>query len=155
MGEEYQQIKDMGKQYRIGDAIGLLPQENIRWELTAHRSLRLAGACALRISAVVTRIKYRGVRGELVRSYELSRRKGRTMPFKEKSAHLWHEHSCNRKGTRWKLCARAFNIDPVYENAPNNKFFPYAIESSFIYCMPEVGSQVHIYFPGAEMKAAR
>ena len=72
-GEEYQQIKDMDQQYRIGDAIGLLPQENIRWELAAHRSLRLAQGVRFEgISAVVTRIKYRTVRGELVRSYELS-----------------------------------------------------------------------------------
>lgn len=76
-GEEYQQIKDMDQQYRIGDAIGLLPQENIRWELAADRSLMLAQGVRFEgISAVVTRIKYRTVRGELVRSYELSRRKG-------------------------------------------------------------------------------
>ena len=57
---------------------------------------------------------------------------------------LCHEHSCDSKGTCRKL----------YENAPNNKYFPYAIESSFIYCMPEVGSQVHIYFPGADESGA-
>lgn len=154
-GEEYQQIKDMDQQYRIGDAIGLLPQENIRWELAAHRSLRLAQGVRFEgISAVVTRIKYRTVRGELVRSYELSRRKGVLCPIK-KNPHIFGMSIPATVKERAGNCVRVhFNIDPVYENAPNNKFFPYAIESSFIYCMPEVGSQVHIYFPGADESSA-
>ena len=154
-GEEYQQIKDMDQQYRIGDAIGLLPQENIRWELAAHRSLRLAQGVRFEgISAVVTRIKYRTVRGELVRSYELSRRKGVLCPLK-KNPHIFGMSIPATVKERAGNCVRVhFNIDPVYENAPNNKFFPYAIESSFIYCMPEVGSQVHIYFPGADESGA-
>lgn len=50
-------------------------------------------------------------------------------------------------------CVRVhFHIDPEYDNSPNVKYFTYAIESSFIYCMPEVGSQVHIYFPGMMRK---
>ena len=154
-GEEYQQIKDMDQQYRIGDAIGLLPQENIRWELASDRSLMLAQGVRFEgISAVVTRIKYRTVRGELVRSYELSRRKGVLCPIK-KNPHIFGMSIPATVKERAGNCVRVhFNIDPVYENAPNNKFFPYAIESSFIYCMPEVGSQVHIYFPGADESSA-
>ena len=154
-GEEYQQIKDMDQQYRIGDAIGLLPQENIRWELASDRSLMLAQGVRFEgISAVVTRIKYRTVRGELVRSYELSRRKGVLCPLK-KNPHIFGMSIPATVKERAGNCVRVhFNIDPVYENAPNNKFFPYAIESSFIYCMPEVGSQVHIYFPGADESGA-
>ena len=52
-------------------------------------------------------------------------------------------------------CVRVhFHIDPEYDNSPNTKYFTYAIESSFIYCMPELESQVHIYFPSDEERDA-
>ena len=48
-------------------------------------------------------------------------------------------------------CVRVhFHIDKEYDDSPNVRYFTFAIESSFIYCMPEVGSQVHIYFPSEE-----
>ena len=47
-----------------------------------------------------------------------------------------------------------FHIDPEYAACSNQKYFVYAIESSFIYCMPEVGSQVHIYFPTSDEGSA-
>lgn len=148
-GEDYQQIKDMDQQYRIGNMAGILPQENIRWEITTGRSFCLAQKVSFQgISAVVTRIRYRTVKGELVRSYELSRRKGILCAPKKNPSIFGMSIPATVK-ERSGNCVRVhFHIDPVYESAPNIKYFPYAIESSFIYCMPEVGSQVHIYFPG-------
>lgn len=47
-----------------------------------------------------------------------------------------------------KLCACTLiltrNMTP-----PNTKYFTYAIESSFIYCMPGIGAR-YIYFPSDE-----
>ena len=144
--EDYQQIRDMDQQYRIGNAIGLLPQENIRWEITTEHCFSLAQKVSFQgISTVVTQICYRTIKGELVRSYVLSRKKGILCAFK-KNPHIFGMSIPATVKERSGNCVRVhFHIDPVYEDAPNIKYFPYAIESSFIYCMPEVGSQVHIY----------
>ncbi|MDE7271760.1 MAG: hypothetical protein K2N95_01695, partial [Lachnospiraceae bacterium] len=154
-GEDYQQIKDMDQQYRIGDSVGLLPQENIRWEIITGHSFRLAQKVSFQgISAVVTRIRWRTMKGELVRSYELSRRKG-ILCAQKKNPHIFGMSIPATVKERAGNCVRVhFHIDPVYDSAPNIKYFPYAIESSFIYCMPEVGSQVHIYFPGDDESSA-
>ena len=154
-GEDYQQIKDIDQQYRIGDSAGILPQENIRWEITTGHIFCLAQKVSFQgISAVVTRIHWRTVRGELVRSYELSRRKG-ILCARKKNPHIFGMSIPATVMERAGNCVRVhFHIDPEYESAPNNRYFSYAIESSFIYCMPEVGSQVHIYFPGDDESSA-
>ncbi len=134
---------------------GLHPQENIKWEITTGLSLGLAQKVSFRgISAVVTRICWRTVKGELVRSYELSRRKG-LLCARRKNPHIYGMSIPATVMERAGNCVRVhFHIDPEYESAPNNRYFSYAIESSFIYCMPEEGSQVHIYFPGDDEGSA-
>ena len=56
-----------------------------------------------------------------------------------------------RSGNRVRV---HFDIDPVYKECDQMKYFTYAIESSSIYCMPEVGSQVHIYVPEHDEQSA-
>ena len=56
-----------------------------------------------------------------------------------------------RSGNRIRVW---FDIDSEYEASEQTKYFTYAIESSSFYCMPEEGSQVHIYFPDHDEQSA-
>lgn len=145
----------MEQYYRLGREQKILPQETLKWKVTARQDFCLAQKVRFRgISAIVTRIQYQTVEGELVRTYELSRRKG-VLCAPEKNPHIFGMSIPATVKERSGNCVRVhFHIDPEYDNSPNVKYFTYAIESSFIYCMPEVGSQVHIYFPGDDEKDA-
>lgn len=153
--EDYREIKDLDKHFRMGSSAGILPQESIGWEVTCGQSLSLAQKIRFRgISAIVTNILYHTENGELMRSYKLGRRKG-ALCVPKKNPHIFGMSIPATVKERSGNCVRVhFHIDPEYDDSPNTKYFPYAIESSFIYCMPEVGSQVHIYFPGDDEKAA-
>lgn len=154
-GEDYQEIKDLDGYYRIGFMLGILPQEHMGWEVTARCHLSLGQRVRFKgISTIVTNIRYCTVDGELVRSYKLKREKGVVCPPR-KNPHIFGMSIPATVKERSGNCVRVhFHIDPVYDISPNTKYFTYAIESSFIYCMPEVGSQVHIYFPSDDEKDA-
>lgn len=153
--EEYDIIKDLEQYNRANLKGDLLHQEAIKWNVKTGRSLELAQKVRFRgISTIVTNIQYRVVKGELCRFYELSREKGcLSVPLKNKNIFGMSIPATVKE--RSGNCVRVhFHIDPEYDNSPNTKYFTYAIESSFIYCMPELESQVHIYFPSDEERDA-
>lgn len=153
--EEYDIIKDLDQYNRANLKGDLLHQEAIKWNVKTGRSLELAQKVRFRgISTIVTNIQYRVVKGELCRFYELSREKGcLSVPLKNKNIFGMSIPATVKE--RSGNCVRVhFHIDPEYDNSPNTKYFTYAIESSFIYCMPELESQVHIYFPSDEERDA-
>lgn len=154
-GEDYQETKDMDRYYRIGCMLGILSQEHMGWEVTAGCNLSLGQKVRFKgISTIVTSIRYRTIDGELVRSYQLNREKGVVCPPR-KNPHIYGMSIPATVKERSGNCVKVhFHIDPVYDNSPHVRYFTYAIESSFIYCMPEVGSQVHIYFPSDDEKDA-
>ncbi|MGN0403378.1 MAG: hypothetical protein ACI4HQ_14135, partial [Acetatifactor sp.] len=154
-GEDYQEIKDMDRYYRVGCVLGILSQEHMGWEVTARKNLRLGQKVLFKgISTIVTNIHYCTIEGELVRSYKLNREKGVVCPPK-KNPHIFGMSIPATVKERSGNCVRVhFHIDPEYDASPNERYFTYAIESSFIYCMPEVGSQVHIYFPSDDERDA-
>lgn len=154
-GEDYQETKDMDKYYRIGCMLGILSQEHMGWEVTTRRHFSLGQKVRFKgISTIVTNISYRTVDGELVRSYQLNREKGVVCPPR-KNPHIFGMSIPATVKERSGNCVKVhFHIDPVYDTSPHVRYFTYAIESSFIYCMPEVGSQVHIYFPSDDEKDA-
>ena len=152
--EEYETIKDMDLYYRAGNE-ELLSQEVMKWRVKTGHVFSLAQRVAFRgIAAIVTSVEY-GVRnGELCRYYELSREKG-VISVLQKNRHINGMSIPATVKERRGNCVRVhFHIDQEYEPAPNARYFTFAIESSFIYCMPEVGSQVHIYFPTDDEKDA-
>ena len=106
------------------------------------------------ISTIVTGIRYDTVNGELVRTYTLCRRKGYIcMP--KKNPHIFGMGIPATVKERSGNCVRVhFDIDKTYDTSPDTLYFTYAIESSFIYCMPEVGSRVHVYFPSDDERDA-
>ena len=153
--EDYQETKDMNRYYQIGCALGILPQEHMGWKVTSGRDLSLAQKVRFRgISTIVTKVHYSTVNGELVRTYELSREKGMVCAPR-KNPNIFGMSIPATVKKRSGNCVKVhFHIDKEYDASPNTKYFTYAIESSFIYCMPEVGSQVHIYFPSDEERDA-
>ena len=153
--EDYQETKDMNRYYQIGCALGILPQEHMGWKVTSGRDLSLAQKVRFRgISTIVTKVHYSTVNGELVRAYELSREKGMVCAPR-KNPNIFGMSIPATVKKRSGNCVKVhFHIDKEYDASPNTKYFTYAIESSFIYCMPEVGSQVHIYFPSDEERDA-
>ncbi len=154
-GEDYQETKDMDKYYRIGCMLGILSQEHMGWEVTTGRNFSLGQKVRFKgISTIVTNIRYCTIDGELVRSYQLNREKGVVCPPR-KNPHIFGMSIPATVKERSGNCVKVhFHIDPVYDTSPHIRYFTYAIESSFIYCMPEVGSQVHIYFPSDDEKDA-
>ena len=154
-GEDYQETKDMDKYYRIGCMLGILPQEHMGWEVTTRCHFSLGQKVRFKgISTIVTSIRYCTIDGELVRSYRLNREKGVVCPPR-KNPHIFGMSIPATVKERSGNCVKVhFHIDSVYDTSPNVRCFTYAIESSFIYCMPEVGSQVHIYFPSDDEKDA-
>lgn len=153
--EEYDIIKNLDQYNRVNVNGELLHQEAIRWNVKTGRLFELAQKVQFRgISTIVTKIQYRVVKGELCRFYELSREKGcLSVPLKNKNIFGMSIPATVKE--RSGNCVRVhFHIDPEYDNSPNTKYFTYAIESSFIYCMPELESQVHIYFPSDEERDA-
>ena len=148
--EEYSTIKDMDRYYQVNLSGELLSQEIMKWKVKTRYSFVLAQSVKfLGIKTIVTKIEYRMVNGELCRFYELSRKKG-VLSIPLKNEHINGMSIAATVKERLGNCIRVhFHIDKEYDTSTNIKFFTYAIESSFIYCMPEVGSQVHVYFPSA------
>ena len=153
--EEYETIKDVEAYHKVNRDGELLPQEIIKWNVKTGHSFHLAQRGTFRgLRCMVTAIQYRVIAGELCRYYELSREQG-VRSTRMKNGHINGMSIPATVKERSGNCVRVhFHIDPVYEAAPNQRYFTFAIESSFIYCMPEVGSQVHIYFPTDEEKDA-
>ena len=57
--EEFTEIKDMDQYYRLGREQKILPQETLKWKVTARQDFCLAQKVRFRgISAIVTRIQY-------------------------------------------------------------------------------------------------
>lgn len=153
--EDYQTVKDMDRYYQVNPSGTLLSQEIMKWKVRCGQTFHLAQRVAFRgLGTIVTSIEYRTVEGALCRYYELSREKGvLSVPIKNPRVDGMSIPATVKE--RSGNCVRVhFHIDPVYDTSPNIRYFTYAIESSFIYCMPEVDSQVHIYFPTDEEKDA-
>lgn len=145
----YCEVKDMDRYYHAGCSLDLLPQEHMYWTVRSRHALRLAQRVSFRgIRTLVTRVRYETQNGELLRIYDLGREKG-TVSVPYKNPNIYGMSIPATVMERSGNCVRVhFHIDPEYDPSPGTRYFTYAIESSFIYCMPEVGSQVHIYFPG-------
>lgn len=151
---DYRTIKDMEQYDQVNLSGELLSQEIMKWEVKTTHSFVLAQNVEFRdIRTIVTKIQYKTVEGELIRSYQLSRKKGvRSVPLQNE--HISGMSIPATVKERSGNCLRVhFHIDREYDGSLNARYFTYAIESSFIYCMPEIGSQV-LYFPSADESRA-
>nr|WP_288829973.1 hypothetical protein [uncultured Clostridium sp.] len=156
---DYEMAQDQWEYHKIisstsksGDE--LLSQEMIRWRIASQKRLYMGEELILNgITAVVTQVDIRSFHGDLIKIYELSRRKG-ILTHKKKNETIFGMSIPatvkERKGNQVRV---HMDIDPVYP-AGNLKYFTYAIESSSFYCMPEPGSRIQIYFPSHDEQDA-
>lgn len=151
--QDYSLEKNLLHYARVLSPQGILPQEASNWKIKTRRFLSMGEEVSLnKVSAVVTELNILLEKGELVYRYTLSRRDG-IRREKEKNPRIFGMSIPatvkERSGNRIRV---QFDIDKEYD--PAGKFFTYAIESSSFYCMPEVDSQVHIYFPEHDEQSA-
>ena len=153
--QDYTMEKDMLHYARVLEKEGVLSQEASCWNVMVRFFLRMGETLTFNgFEAVVTAMRLHTEKGELVYSYVLARRAG-IRREKEKNPGIFGMSIpatvMERSGNRIRV---HFEIDPEYEASEKTKYFTYAIESSSFYCMPEEGSQVHIYFPDHDEQGA-
>lgn len=151
--QDYSLEKDFLHYSKVLRPEGILPQEASQWKIKTRKFLFMGEELTInQIPAVVTALNIVLEKGELVYRYTLSRREG-IRREKEKNPRIYGMSIPatvkERSGNRVRV---QFDIDKAYD--PNGKFFTYAIESSSFYCMPEVESRVHIYFPEHDEQSA-
>ncbi|MEY8356558.1 RHS repeat-associated core domain-containing protein [Lachnospiraceae bacterium 54-53] len=153
--EDYILEKNMAHYKKVLEPLGTLSQEASQWNIQTRCCLHMGEEISFNeVSAVVTGMEISTIKGELIYRYTLSRREGISRQ-KEKNPRIYGMSIPatvkERSGNRVRV---HFDIDPVYEPSAGLKYFTYAIESSSFYCMPEEGSQVHIYFPEHDEQSA-
>lgn len=153
--QDYVLVKDLLHYDRVLEPEGILPQEVSTWRIRCRSCLRMWETLLFNgIEAVVTAMNLHTEKGELVYEYVLSRKEGLRRE-KEKNPRIFGMSIPatvkERSGNRVRV---HFDIDAAYEQGEKVKYFTYAIESSSLYCMPEVGSQVHVYFPEHDEQSA-
>lgn len=153
--QDYALVKDLLHYDRVLEPKGILPQEVSTWRIRCRSCLRMWETLLFNgIEAVVTAMNLHTEKGELVYEYVLSRKEGLRRE-KEKNPRIFGMSIPatvkERSGNRVRV---HFDIDAVCEQGEKVKYFTYAIESSSLYCMPEVGSQVHVYFPEHDEQSA-
>ena len=151
--QDYSLEKDYLHYSKVLMPEGILPQESSQWKIKTRQFLFMGEELTInQIPAVVTELDVVLEKGELVYRYTLSRRAG-IRREKEINPRIYGMSIPatvkERSGNRVRV---QFDIDKEYD--PAGKFFTYAIESSSFYCMPEIGSRVHIYFPEHDEQSA-
>ena len=151
--QDYSLEKDYLHYSKVLMPEGILPQESSQWKIKTRQFLFMGEELTInQIPAVVTELDIVLEKGELVYRYTLSRRAG-IRREKEINPRIYGMSIPatvkERSGNRVRV---QFDIDKEYD--PAGKFFTYAIESSSFYCMPEIGSRVHIYFPEHDEQSA-
>ena len=153
--EEYVLLKGREGYEKSEKSDGLMPQEMMRWRVRSRRQLQPGEQVMLgHIETVVTAVDIRTEQGDLIREYELSRRKGILTGRKSNPRIYGMSIPATVKERKGNQIRVQMDIDPSYEPSGDLKWFTYAIETSNFYCMPEEGSRVHIYFPGHEEQSA-
>ena len=174
--QDYVLVKDLLHYARVLEPEGILSQEVTGWNIRSRRCLRMWETLLFNgVEAVVTAMDLHTEKGELVYGYGLSRKAGLRRE-RERNPRIFGMSLPatvkERSGNRVQV---EFDIDVEYEKNKENKknkknkkdkkqkeskvseqmkYFTYAIESSSIYCMPEVGSRVQIYFPEHDEQSA-
>lgn len=144
----YQIFQDMEKYQTYAENIaqGMMLQDNLGWNIISRKAYKLGEKVRWKqVSCQITSMALEVSGAEILYTYVLERAEGvkaryygnprisgLSLPatIKERSGNLLRVH---------------FLIDPEYKPG-NNVYFTYAIETTSWYCLPEVGSTVHIYF---------
>ncbi len=143
---DYAVVQDTDRYYHHSD---IMKQEHTGWRIVTDKMLQLGEALTLNGTAsVVSAVHMYEENGSLRREYTLRRKNG---IYTEKGINyeiLGLSLPATVTDRRKNEVQVTFDINAPYESEQPSNYFVYGIESSSFYCMPEIGSRVHIYFPG-------
>ena len=127
----------------------IISRDYTEWEVESDSILKLGEKVKIDgyIDTIVSEIHIDVYKSEIRRIYVLKREEGIETKYETNRAIF----GMSLKGVVKEVSGNNLSVDFDIEEEPisssNEKFFTYSIESSAWYCMPEAGSEVHIYFP--------
>ena len=145
---DYTLLQDVDRYNRFGTG---MEQEYTSWRVRSHLALRLGECIRLNgTEAVVTELHYFFAKGEILREYTVSRPEGLVIRPEFNYEILGISLPVTVTNRKDNLVQVEFDVNQPYPSEEPSLFFTYGIESSSFYCMPEVGSRAHIYFPNRQ-----
>ena len=153
--DEYEIVKNIDS-YKKRESIGMeenFLQEYTTWDIICSENLLLGEEVTFNgVKCVVAKIQTEIYKEEIRTIYTLGLKRGVRTLYKTNHKIFGMSIPATVKEVQGNNMKVNFSIE---NNAGGNeKFFTFAIESSSFYCMPEVGSEVHIYFPTNDEKDA-
>ncbi len=141
-------VQDMDSFYRMGKG---MKQEYTAWRVISPLPMRMGENLTFNGTlCTVTGIRIFSAKGEILQEYTLRRRQGlvirQAFNYEMLGVSL-PVTVTNRKDNRVQV---EFDINKDYPPEDPTRFYTYGIESSSFYCMPEVGSRAHVYFPNRD-----
>ncbi|WP_294354435.1 RHS repeat-associated core domain-containing protein [uncultured Clostridium sp.] len=153
--DEYKVVKNIND-YNKHEALGMednFLQEYTKWDIVCKEEFKLGEQVTFNdVSCVVSKIRIETYKEEIRTIYTLALARGVRTGYKINHKIFGMSIPATVKEVQGNNMKVNFSIE---NNAGGNeKFFTFAIESSSFYCMPEVGSEVHVYFPTNDEKDA-
>jgi|GEM_PF-351203 len=153
--DDYEVVKDINT-YNKREALGIeenFLQEYTTWQIETPKKLILGEQVIFnKVKCVVAKICTEVYKEEIRTIYTLGIERGLRSIQKVNHNIFGMSIPATVKDVIGNTMSVHFEIDPIYEAYPNQKYFTFAIESSAWYCMPEKESTVHIYFPTNDEK---
>ena len=124
-----------------------LSQDNLQWRIISRKRWKMGERVTWnQVPCLVVSVQLQAYNSDILYAYTLGRADGLySQSYGNRSIiglslpALIKERSGNQLRVQFKL-------DPGYQPG-NNVYYTYAIETVSWYCIPEIGSMVHIYFP--------
>ncbi|AGX41800.1 wall-associated protein WapA [Clostridium saccharobutylicum DSM 13864] len=155
--DDYEVVKDIDSFNKL-EAMGFeenFLQEYTTWDIVSPIKLMLGEKVLFnKVKCVVAKIHTEVYKEEIRTIYTLGIQRGLRTTYRVNHKIFGMSIPATVKDVKGNNMSVHFEIDSEDEECSNQKYFTYAIESSAWYCMPEKGSQVHIYFPTNEEKEA-
>ena len=145
---DYKIIQDMDRYHRFGMG---MKQEYTSWQvrsplwLCMGEHIRFNGT-----DSVVAEIRAFSRKGEILKEYTLSRPSGLAIKPEFNYEILGLSLPVTVIDRRDNQVQVEFDVNRPYPSEQPSLFYTYGIESSSFYCMPEVGSRAHVYFPNRQ-----
>lgn len=145
---DYEILQDMDAYYHFPQ---VLRQEHISWKIINPIRLSMGECLDFNgVKSAVVGIHLFSKDGELRREYHLRKREGLLTRQEFNLEILGVSLPATVKSRKNNVVQVDFDINAAYPPEDPKLFYTYGIESSSFYCMPEVGSRLHVYFPNRD-----
>ena len=143
--KDFEILQDMDAFYRLGKG---MKQEHTAWRIRSPLILRMGENLIFNgIACTVAGIRIFSQKGEILQEYTLRRRDGLVIRQEFNYEILGISLPVTVTSRKDNVVQVEFDVNQPYPSEEPSLFFTYGIESSSFYCMPEVGSRAHVYFP--------